>query len=222
MSQSATARGQWAPRSRRRPPGSRRRRPRRPRSPSVRPGPRGPGLCWRGFRMSKQPRNLNAVFGRFRRRMLAAELPTGAVERRDTGNASEPARRTMPATLPDPPPRLPVRSAWRVRPRRARRRHAPSPRWPLKLRVGPGSASAPARPRDRKEIRRSEVIAVLDRARALRVELARITDDHDEGPPFGGQRHQPRLTPGGYCTKRGVSPPPARKRRTRPSGGSKR
>ena len=60
------------------------------------------------------------------------------------------------------------------------------------------------------------------RARALRVELARITDDHDEGPPFGGQRHQPRLTPGGYCTKRGVSPPPARKRRTRPSGGSKR
>ena len=58
--------------------------------------------------MSKQPRNLNAVFGRFRRRMLAAELPTGAVERRDIDNASEPARRTMPATLPDPPPRLPV------------------------------------------------------------------------------------------------------------------
>ena len=27
--------------------------------------------------MSKQPRNLNAMFGRFRRRMLAAELPTG-------------------------------------------------------------------------------------------------------------------------------------------------
>ena len=45
------------------------------------------------------------------------------------------------------------------------------------------------------------------RARALRVELARITDDHDEGPPFGGQRHQPRLTPGGYCTQaRGVAP----------------
>ena len=64
-----------------------------------------PGGESRGFRMSKQPRNLNAVFGRFRRRMLAAELPTGAVERRDTGNASEPARRTMPATLPDPPPR---------------------------------------------------------------------------------------------------------------------
>ena len=39
--------------------------------------------------MSKQPRNLNAVFGRLRRRMLAAELSTGA---------SEPARRTMPAT----------------------------------------------------------------------------------------------------------------------------
>ena len=47
--------------------------------------------------MSKQPRNLNAVFGRFRRRMLAAELPTGAVERRDIDNASEPARRTMPS-----------------------------------------------------------------------------------------------------------------------------
>ena len=57
--------------------------------------------------MSKQPRNLNAVFGRFRRRMLAAELST---ERRDTGNASEPARRTMPATPPDPLPRLPVRA----------------------------------------------------------------------------------------------------------------
>ena len=43
--------------------------------------------------MSKQPGNLNAVFGRFRRRMLAAKLSTGAVERRDIGNASEPARR---------------------------------------------------------------------------------------------------------------------------------
>ena len=60
--------------------------------------------------MSKQPGNLNAVFGRFRRRMLAAELPTGAVERRDIANASEPARRTMPSTLPEPPPRLPVRA----------------------------------------------------------------------------------------------------------------
>ena len=110
--------------------------------------------------MSKQPRNLNAVFGRFRRRMLAAELPTGAVERRDIDNASEPARRTMPATPPDPPRRLPGPGAWwRVRPRRARRRHAPSPRWPLKLRVGPGSASAPARPRDRKEIRRPHAVA---------------------------------------------------------------
>ena len=63
------------------------------------------------------------------------------------------------------------------------------PRWPLKLRVGPGTASA----------------------RALRVKLARITDDDDEGPPFGGQRHQPRLTPGGYCTQawgvaQGVAP----------------
>jgi hypothetical protein len=60
--------------------------------------------------MSKQPRNLNAVFGRLRRRMLAAELSTGAVERRDIGNASEPARRTVPATPPEPPPRLPVRA----------------------------------------------------------------------------------------------------------------
>ena len=60
--------------------------------------------------MSKQPRNPNAVFGRFPRRMLAAELPTGTVERRDISNASEPARRTMPATLPDQPPRLPVRA----------------------------------------------------------------------------------------------------------------
>ena len=42
--------------------------------------------------------------------MLAAELPTGTVERRDISNASEPARRTMPATLPDPSPRLPVRA----------------------------------------------------------------------------------------------------------------
>ena len=68
--------------------------------------------------MSKQPRNLNAVFGRFRRRMLAAELPTGAVERRDIDNASESARRTMPATLPDPPERV---AAGRGRePRRSR------------------------------------------------------------------------------------------------------
>ena len=51
--------------------------------------------------MSKQPRNLNAVFGRLRRRMLAAELST---------EASEPARRTMPATPQDPPPRLPARA----------------------------------------------------------------------------------------------------------------
>ena len=57
--------------------------------------------------MSKQPRNLNAVFARLRRRMLAAELSTPAVERRNIGNASEPAR---PATPPDLPPRLPVRA----------------------------------------------------------------------------------------------------------------
>ena len=60
--------------------------------------------------MSKQPKNLNAVFGRLRRRMLAAQLSTGAVGRRNIGNASEPARRTMPATPPEPPPRLPGRA----------------------------------------------------------------------------------------------------------------
>ena len=60
--------------------------------------------------MSKQPRNLDAVFGRLRRRMLAARLSTGTVGRGNIGNASEPARRTMPATPPDPPLRLPVRA----------------------------------------------------------------------------------------------------------------
>ena len=55
--------------------------------------------------MSKQPRNLNAVSGRLQRRMLVAQLSTGTV-----GNASEPARRTVPATPPEPPPRLPVRA----------------------------------------------------------------------------------------------------------------
>ena len=60
--------------------------------------------------MSKQSGNLNAVFGRFRRRMLAAELPAGTLEDRDIGNASEPARRTMPATPPGAPRRLPVRA----------------------------------------------------------------------------------------------------------------
>ena len=57
--------------------------------------------------MPKQPRNLNAVFDRLRRRMLAAELSTPAVERRNIDNASKPARRTTPQ---DPPPRLPVRA----------------------------------------------------------------------------------------------------------------
>ena len=60
--------------------------------------------------MSKQPRNLNAVFGRLRRRMLAAELSTATVGRRNIGNASQPARRTRPATPPESPPRLPVRA----------------------------------------------------------------------------------------------------------------
>ena len=55
--------------------------------------------------MSKQPRNLNAVSGRRQRRMLVAQLSTGTV-----GNASEPARRTVPVTPPDPPSRLPVRA----------------------------------------------------------------------------------------------------------------
>ena len=54
--------------------------------------------------MSKQPRNLNAVFGRRRRRLLAGELSTTTV-------ASEPARRTVPATPPESAtPRLPVRA----------------------------------------------------------------------------------------------------------------
>ncbi len=55
--------------------------------------------------MSKQPRNLNAVPGRLQRRMLVAQLSTGTV-----GNASEPARRTVPVTPPEPPSRLPVRA----------------------------------------------------------------------------------------------------------------
>ena len=60
--------------------------------------------------MSKQPRNLNAVFGRLQRRMLAAQLSTGADARRNIGNASQPARRAMPAAPPESPPRLPVRA----------------------------------------------------------------------------------------------------------------
>ena len=44
------------------------------------------------------------------------------------------------------------------------------------------------------------------RARALRVELARITDDDDEGPPFRRATTPAKADPGGYCTKRGVSP----------------
>ena len=55
--------------------------------------------------MSKQPRNLNAVSGRLQRRMLVAQLSTGTV-----GNASEPARRTVPVTPAEPPSRLPVRA----------------------------------------------------------------------------------------------------------------
>ena len=55
--------------------------------------------------MSKQPRNLNAVSGRLQRRMLVAQLSTGTV-----GNASEPVRRTVPVTPPEPPSRLPVRA----------------------------------------------------------------------------------------------------------------
>ena len=55
--------------------------------------------------MSKQPRNLNAVSVRLQRRMLVAQLSTGTV-----GNASEPARRTVPVTPPEPPSRLPVRA----------------------------------------------------------------------------------------------------------------
>ncbi len=61
-----------------------------------------------GVQMSKQPRNVDAVFGRLRRQMLAARLPTGTVGGRDIGK--EPARPAMPATPPDPPQRLPVRA----------------------------------------------------------------------------------------------------------------
>ena len=149
------------------------------------PGPSGsarPGLCWRGFPMSKQPRNLNAVSGRLQRRMLVAQLSTGTV-----GNASEPARWTVPVTPPEPPSRLPVHrasvrsssepascrgggwcqstgrgpavlrigarrrrigrpsrttspaewGAWRVRPRRARGRDAPSHPRPLNAHTRP-------------------------------------------------------------------------------------
>ncbi len=56
--------------------------------------------------MSKQPRNLTAVFDRLRRRMLSAQSPADG-----RGNVeSEPARRSMPATPIEAPPRLPVRA----------------------------------------------------------------------------------------------------------------
>ncbi len=84
--------------------------------------------------MSKQPRNLNAVFGRLRRRMLAAELST---------EASEPARRTMPATPPRPAATPASPGAWRVRSRWSRGRHAPSPPRPLKS-SGRGAAGLPS------------------------------------------------------------------------------
>ena len=60
--------------------------------------------------MSKQPKNLNGVFGRAPAADAAAQLSTEAVGRRNIGNASEPARRTMPATPPEPTPRLPSRA----------------------------------------------------------------------------------------------------------------
>ena len=56
--------------------------------------------------MSKQPRNLTAVFDRLRRRMVSAQLPIDG-----RGNVeSEPERRIMPATPLEAPPRLPVRA----------------------------------------------------------------------------------------------------------------
>ena len=99
------------------------------------PGPSGsarPGLCRRGFPMSKQPRNLNAVSGRLQRRMLVAQLSTGTV-----GNASEPARldRAGHASRAAVTPASP--GAWRVRPRRARGRHAPSHPRPLNAHTRP-------------------------------------------------------------------------------------
>ena len=42
--------------------------------------------------MSKQRRNLNAVFGWLRRPMLVAELSTATVGRSNIGNASPPQR----------------------------------------------------------------------------------------------------------------------------------
>ena len=51
--------------------------------------------------MSKQRRNLNAVFGWLRRPMLVAELSTATVGRSNIGNASPP---------PESPQRLPVRA----------------------------------------------------------------------------------------------------------------
>ena len=99
------------------------------------PGPSGsarPGLCWRGFPMSKQPRNLNAVSGRLQRRMLVAQLSTGTV-----GNASEPARRTVPVTPLEPPSRLPVRALGEYVPGGPLGRDAPSHPRPLNAHTRP-------------------------------------------------------------------------------------
>ena len=56
--------------------------------------------------MSKQPRTLNAVFGRLRRRMLSADLSAGSVAHGGTDAASQ--RRPGPAAAAEAL-RLPVR-----------------------------------------------------------------------------------------------------------------
>ena len=56
--------------------------------------------------MSKQPRTLNAVFGRLRRRMLSADLSAGSVAHGGTDDASQ--RRPGPAAAAEAL-RLPVR-----------------------------------------------------------------------------------------------------------------
>ena len=99
------------------------------------PGPSGsarPGLCWRGFPMSKQPRNLNAVSGRLQRRMLVAQLSTGTGWQRVGARAPDRAGHAPRAAVTPASP-----GAWRVRPRRARGRDAPSHPRPLNAHTRP-------------------------------------------------------------------------------------
>ena len=90
-----------------------------------------PGLCWRGFPMSKQPRNLNAVSGRLQRRMLVAQLSTGTWQRVGARAPDRAGHASRAAVTPASP------GAWRVRPRRALGRHAPSHPRPLNAHTRP-------------------------------------------------------------------------------------